>query len=96
MQKPHWTAPFSRNAALQRASAGRLFSQALDRDDLAAVGLDRQHEARVDDAVVEPDRARAALAHEAALLGAGQAQVVAQRVEQRVVLLDVDRPRPAR
>src|SRR6185436_14189497 len=56
--------------------------EALDGGDLARVALaDRDH-ARVDGLAVEPDRARAALALAAALLGAGEPQVLAQHVEQ--------------
>ena len=57
---------------------------------VAAVRLGREHEARVDAPVVDEHRARAALADEAALLRAGQAEVVAQDLEQRVLRL---RPR---
>ena len=67
--------------------------QALNGNDLAAVGLDGQYQARVDDAVVEPHRARPALADQTAFLRAGQVQVVTQRLEQRVVRLDRHRPR---
>ena len=56
----------------------------------AAVRLDGEHEARVDAPPVDEHRARAALADEAALLGAGQPEVVAQDVEQRVVRRDLD------
>ncbi len=50
-----------------------------------AVRLDAEHQARVDAPAVDQDRARAALPDEAALLGPGQAEVVAQDVEERVV-----------
>ena len=54
----------------------------LDRRDRAAVALARRDEARVDDLAVEHHRARAALAFAAALLRAGEPQVLAQHVEQ--------------
>ena len=64
--------------------------QPLDRRDLGSVGLDGKNQAGVDGAPVEDDRAGAALADEAALLRAGQPQVVAQHVEQGVVDGDLD------
>ena len=73
-------------------AAGR---QPLDRRDRRAVGLDREHQARVDAQAVDEDGARAALADQAALLGAGQAEVVAQDLEQGVVGRDVERARAA-
>ena len=47
MQNPHWAAPVSRNACLERVQpvAGR---EALDRRDARAVRLDREHQARID------------------------------------------------
>jgi hypothetical protein len=94
MQKPHCTAPFSRNADWRRLSRPPC-GEALDGGQAGAVGLGGEHEARVDDALVEANRAGAALAHEAALLGAGQVQLVAQHFEQRVVWLDAERALPA-
>ena len=44
----------------------------------------RQHQAGADQAAVDDDAAGAAVARAAAFLGAGQAQLVAQRVEQRL------------
>ena len=67
-------------------AAASCSGQPFDGHDRAAVRLDRENQARVDDALVEPHRARAALADGAALLGARQSEVVAQRLEQRVVL----------
>ena len=59
-----------------------------------------ERQAGIDPPAVDEDRAGAALAVVAALLGAGQAQVLAQRVEQRraridlqAVLLAIDRQR---
>ena len=59
MQKPHWTAPASTNASWTRCSESPS-GQALDRDDLVAVRLRRQHQARADERAVEEHRARAA------------------------------------
>ena len=88
MQKPHWTPPSSRNACwsgLERA----LRRQALDGRHLATVGFHGQHETGVDDAAVQAHRARAALPDQAALLGAGQLEVVAKDLEQGVMWGDV-------
>ena len=56
--------------------------QAFDRGDLGAVLHDGQRQAGIDAPAVDQHRAGAALAVVAALLGAGQVEVVAQRVEQ--------------
>ena len=84
MQKPHWAPPSSRNACCSRVSAP-LPRQALDGHDVAAVGLHGQDEAGVDDAPVQAHGAGATLPDQAALLGAGQREVVAQDLEERVV-----------
>ena len=65
---------------------------ALDRQDIGAVGAHRQREAGIDPPAVDQHGAGAALAAVAALLGSGQVQALAQQVEQRdarVVKLDV-------
>src|SRR5664279_3801705 len=59
-----------------------LGSHALDRDDDATVGLDGQDGARFDCVPVQPDGARAALAGVAAHVGPGQAQVLADGMDQ--------------
>ena len=56
--------------------------QPLDRGHAAGIALADRDQARVDGLAVEHDGARAALALAAALLGAGQPQVLAQHVEQ--------------
>ena len=56
--------------------------QSLDGGDLGAVLHDRQREAGIDPPPVDQHGAGAALAVIAALLGAGQIEMVAQRVEQ--------------
>src|SRR4051812_10583327 len=61
---------------------------ALDRDDLAALGLRGEDEARAHELAVEVDRARAALALLARVLRAGQVEVLAQRREQALALPD--------
>ena len=57
------------------------FGHALDRLDLAALGLDPQHQARADKAPVDRNAAGAAVARAAAFLAAGETQLVAQHVE---------------
>ena len=57
--------------------------QALDRQDVRAVAADRESEAGIDPPPVDEDRAGAALAAVAALLGPGQLEALAQQVEQR-------------
>ena len=56
---------------------------AFDRQDVGAVVADRQRQARIDPPSVDDDRAGAALAAVAALLGSGQVQALAQKIEQR-------------
>ena len=58
-------------------------AQPLDGGDAVALVHDRQREARRDPPPVDDHGARAALALIAPLLGAGEVQVLAQRVEQR-------------
>ena len=66
--------------------------QALDRRDLATVALRGQCQAGQDRLAVEEDCAGPAGSLVAALLGAGQAEVVAQRVEQRDAAVEPDPP----
>ena len=68
-------------------------AQAFDGGDAVAVVHHRQRQARVDPATVDDDRAGAALAVVAALLGAGQVQVFAQRIEQRGARVEFERVR---
>ena len=60
--------------------------EALDRRHLVPVGLRGEHEARADERAVEQHRARAALALLARVLRAGEAELLAQREEQRLAL----------
>src|SRR5262245_8738985 len=57
--------------------------EALDRRDLAAVGLDREHGARLDRVPVQLDRAGAADGRVAADLRTGEAEAVAKEVDQQ-------------
>src|SRR5262245_31959426 len=64
---------------MKRAVGGK----ALNRGDAGAILHDRQCQAGVNTPAVDQDRAGAALAMVAAFLRAGQAEAVAQRIEQR-------------
>ena len=66
-----------------------------DRRDRVALGGERERQAGEHAAPVDPDRARAAGALVAALLGPGQAQVLAQRVEQARARFERHRARGA-
>ena len=79
VQMPHWAAPWARKdfcSAVERAVA---VAQALDRLDRAARDLAHRHQAGADLSPVEQHRAGAAVAGVAADLGAGEAEIVAQR-----------------
>src|SRR5262245_38541957 len=62
--------------------------QALDGDDRPSLALDREDEARQHRAPVEQDGAGAALPQLAAVLGPGEPEVLAQRLEERPVRCD--------
>ena len=57
--------------------------EAFDGQDVGAIVADREREARIDAAAVDNDCARAALAAVAALLGSGQVQPFAEKIEKR-------------
>src|SRR5262249_13810607 len=65
--------------------------EALDGDDAAAVGLDREQRARLHRRAVEQDRARAAAARVAADVGPGQLQRAADEMDEQRARLDVGR-----
>ena len=81
VQMPHCAPPVSRNACWSVAQRPRS-AQALHRRDRAPRRLADRDQAGVDHGSVEQDAARAALALAAALLRAGQPEVLAQHVEQ--------------
>jgi hypothetical protein len=56
---------------------------AFDRDDVGAVVAERQSHARIDPSAVDQDRAGAALAAIASLLGSGEMETLTQEIEQR-------------
>src|SRR4029453_7731932 len=65
--------------------------QPLDGGDLMTLAGNRQRQARQDPSPVHPDRARAAGALVAALLGARQTQLLAERVKQADTRLELER-----
>src|SRR5206468_6995139 len=67
--------------------------ETLDRGDLVAVGADRQRDARADHLPVEQHRARPADADAAALLGAGEPEIVPEAIEERAVGRNLHRAR---
>src|ERR687888_802740 len=73
---------------LQRMELAAL-REALDRRDLAAVGLDREHGAGLHRVPVEMDRAGAAERRVAADLRPGEAEVVAEEVDEQRPRLDL-------
>ena len=82
-QKPHWTAPHSASARWTSEGCA-VGGEALDRTDLAARRGGGGHQAGRDEPAVDLDVAGAALALRAAVLGAGEAEPLAQHVEQRL------------
>jgi hypothetical protein len=62
--------------------------QTLDRDHGRAVGLNGEDRARLDGLAIDEDRARAALAGVTADVGAGEAEVVAEKVHEEEARLD--------
>ena len=83
VQKPHCVPPCSTSACCSGCSSPPA-DKPLDGGDVAARRLQRQHQAGIDRRAVHQHRAGAAVAVAAAFLGAGQAEPVAQQVEQRV------------
>ena len=88
VQKPHCTAPVSTNACCTGCSSSPA-AEPFDRDDLVAVRLRREHEARAHELAVEEHRARTALALLARVLRAGKPEPLAQREEEALPLPDV-------
>src|SRR5881396_236781 len=67
----------------------------LDRSNLAAVGLDREHGARLDGAAVEEDGARAAMTRITTDMGARQPEIVPNEIDEQYARLDGTRELPA-
>ena len=91
VQNPHWRPCFSQKAACIGWSVVAV-GEALDGRDLGAVGLDGEHRARLDRPAVDVDGAGAALAGVAADVGAGQVEVLAERLDEEPSRLDVELP----
>ena len=83
MQKPHCRPWHSRNACCTGPSEPSGLVEPFDRGDLVPDRGDREHQAGAHRAAVDQDRAGAADAVLAADVGAGQPEVVAQRVGQQ-------------
>jgi hypothetical protein len=75
---------------LHRVKSGTVGTEALDRGDRAAFDLCRKGEAGENTLAIDMDGAGAALALVASLLRAGEAQMLAQRIEERDARLDFD------
>ena len=89
MQKPHCSAWWRRNASCSAESGPSGIGQRLDRLDVAALGLRREHQAGAHGAAVELHGAGAADAVLAADVRAAQAERVAQEVGQQQAVVDV-------
>ncbi len=94
VQKPHWRPWCSRNASWT-AWSDAVGGDALDRRDLAPVGLHGEDGARLDRGAVDVHDARAALRRVAADVGAGEAEVLAQEVSEEPARLDLRLPADA-
>ena len=91
VQNPHWRPCFSQNAVWSGWSSSPV-GQPLDGRDARAVRLDGEHRARLDGPAVDVDGAGAALARVAADVGAGQVEVLAERLDEEPSRLDVELP----
>ena len=89
VQNPHCSPWHSLNAACIGCIVPSACGEPLDGDDGGAVGLGREHVARLDGAAVEMDRARAALAGIAAHVRAGQREMGAQEFDQQRPRIDL-------
>src|SRR5215469_16049653 len=67
-----------------------LLGQALDGGDLVTIMHHRERQAAIDALSVDDDRAGAALSLVAALLRAGQPEILAQRIEQRRTRIEIE------
>src|SRR5256886_12274320 len=72
-----------------------VLGEALDRRDLPAVGLDREHRARFDGMAVQEDGARAAMARITTDVGSREPELVPNEVHEQYARLDRARERPA-
>ena len=81
VQNPHCRGGMLQELLLHRMQLVAL-GDALDRGDRRALGFHAQHQAGTDQTAVHDDRAGAAVAGCAAFLAAGQADHVAQHIQQ--------------
>ena len=82
VQYPHWRPCFIPERLLDRVQLAAL-GEPFDGRDVAAVGLHRQTGAGLYGDAVHPDHTGAALAGVAPDLGAGEAQVIPQEMDQQ-------------
>ncbi len=94
VQKPHCSAWFSRNAACIGCSSPSLARPSIVVTS-APSACDREHGAGLDRAAIDVDHAGAALAGVAADMGAGEAEMLAQELDQQRARLDLARHRLA-
>ena len=87
MQNPHWGTPWRTKASCSGWSAPCLPSPSIVRTERPA-GLHGQDQAARDRLAVQVDRAGPAVAGPAPLLGPGEAEPLAERVQQGLVRLD--------
>jgi len=76
---------------LERMQVVAIRRQPIDSDDLGVLVRDGEGQAAIDAPAVEQDGAGAALPVVAALLGAGEAEPLAQRIQQRRARIDNQR-----
>ena len=94
VQKPHWRACWSWKACWTGWNAP-FVREPLDRRDLRAVGLDAEDGARLHGLAVDEHRARAARGRVATDVRAGQAEPVAEDVDEQLARLELELvPRP--
>ena len=82
VQNPHCRPSWAIKACLDRMQPAAL-RHAFDGENVRAVVADGERQTGIDPPPVDDDRAGAALAAVAPLLGAGQVQPFAQQIEQR-------------
>ncbi|MGX1388797.1 hypothetical protein AB7M66_009928 [Bradyrhizobium japonicum] len=83
VQKPHWSAWLRRNACCSTPSRSRRRREAFDGPELATIDLRSEREARPRQHAVDDNSAGATDAVLAADMGAGRAQLVAQKIGEQ-------------
>ena len=82
VQKPHWMAPSSMNA-LEGVELP-ILSESFDGQDALTIRFNGKDEAGIDRLPVKKNRAASAVSIPAPLFGACEAQIVPQRVDERL------------